>query len=317
MVRTLLTVALCGTLAAAPQDPGVPSSPPAPAFSASTQLVVLHVNVQDRRGGFVSDLPAEAFAVLEEGRPQRVSLFLREDGPATVGLVIDNSASMFAQRELVIEAAAAFAKAARPDDQLFAIAFNEHVRPVLDRSAPFTDDPVLFESALSKAIFARGRTAFFDAVIMGLDYLKLGAHQRKVLIIIGDGGDNESTHTFDEVLREAQASNVLLYTVALVDPVDRTANPKRLEELARATGGQRLTPASRRGVYDVLQRIAEDIRHTYTLGYDPDRPADGSFRSVSVRVTAPRDVRPIVRTRAGYLASRPAPTEGAPRDDLR
>jgi len=145
--------------------------------------------------------------------------------------------------------------------------------------------------------------AFFDAVVEGIDYLASATNQRKVLVIIGDGGDNESERTFDEVLRRAQGSNVLMYAVALVDPVDSEASPKRLDQLARATGGVVFTPGTRGTVQDVLQRIAVDIHHTYTLGYEPDRAADGSLRKVDVRVSAPGGVRPIVRTRSGYLAA--------------
>jgi len=307
-MRALLIAATLAGALASPLNPQGAQSPgeggnKAPVFSAASRLVVLHVNVQDRRGGFITDLPAEAFAVFEENRPQRVAMFSSEDGPVAVGLVIDDSSSMMFRQQLVVEAAVAFARSARPNDELFALAFNEDVRPVLDPAAPFTSDATMFEAALSRTIIARGRTAFFDAVVDGIGYLAGARHQRKVLVIIGDGGDNESERSFDEVLRRAQASNVLMYAVALVDPVDNEANPKRLEQLARATGGVVFTPSTRESVHDVLQRIAVDIHHTYTLGYEPDRPADGALRKVTVRVAAPRGVRTVVRTRSAYLAA--------------
>jgi VWFA-related protein len=300
MIRALSVATLFSVTLAAAQD-ATPPSPP-PLFSSSAELVVLHVNVQDRRGRFISGLPLDAFTVLESGRRQHVSMFLHEEGPATVGLVMDNSSSMFGQRDRVIAAATSFVEAARPDDELFAIAFNEHVRPVLDEANPFTNDPVRFREAMKGAIIVRGRTALFDAVVAGLDYVSRGRHQRKVLVIVGDGGDNESRHTFDDVLRRAQASNVLLYAVALIDPVDQGADPDRLERLTRATGGQMLRPSGRTGLQSALQQIAEDIRHTYTLAYDPGRHPDGTFRRIEVTVRIPNDGRSVVRTRAGYLA---------------
>jgi Ca-activated chloride channel homolog len=275
----------------------------APSFSSRTQLVTLQVNVQDRKGGFVPHLTADAFAVFEDGKPQRVTFFEREDSAVTIGLIVDNSISMQARRELVLAAASAFSHSVHVDDLLFALVFNERVRPVLDAAAPFTSDAAHLDSALRRAVTSRGRTAFFDAAVEGLAYAERSTQQRRVLVIIGDGGDNASSSTFADVLRRAQASDVVIYAVALVDPLDRDANPKRLEELAAATGGRSFSPANQRTVGEVLQRISAEIRHTYTLAYEPERVPDGSFRRVVVRVTAPGERRVEARTRHGYLAT--------------
>jgi VWFA-related protein len=188
------------------------------------------------------------------------------------------------------------------------------VRP---ESAPVTNSPPVLGVALTRAIVARGRTAFFDAVIEGLAYAERGEHARQVLVIIGDGGDNESRVTFDDMLRRAQASNAMIYTVTLVDPLDREARPERMEQLASATGGAAFEPRSRHEVSSVLQRVAADIRHTYTIGYTPDRPADDTFRRIRVVVTPPDRNRVTVRTRTGYLAqtlNHPRTVSPEPRD---
>ena len=313
MLRFLFIGCVAGFLGVARgPSPVTAGSQDPPVFSSSTQLVVLHVSVQDRRGGFISDLPREAFAVLEDGQPQRVTLFINEESAVTVGLVIDNSISMQPHRDLVLAATDAFARSVQSQDQLFAVVFNEHVRRVLQTREPFTNEARVLHAALSAAITARGRTALFDALLDGLAYADQSEHQRKVLVVIGDGGDNESTHSFADVLRHAQASNVRIYAIALVDPVDRDANPKRFRQLAEATGGQMFAPRDPRNVNDALQRIAADIRHTYTLGYEPARGADGTFRQVSVHVTPPPGVRPVVRTRTGYLAARHRAPEAGP-----
>jgi Ca-activated chloride channel family protein len=285
-----------------------------PTFVSRSELVVLHVNVQDRDGGFVSDLAREAFAVFENLRPQQVSLFASDDAPVTVGLVIDNSISMRQNRELVIAAATEFARAGHAGDEVFALAFNEHVVPVLPRDTPFTSDASVLSNALTRAISARGKTALFDAVTSGLAHAGRGTHPRKVLVVISDGGDNASASTFDAVVTQVQASNATIYTVVLADPLDREAKPERMATLARVSGGETFTPRSAQDISRVLQMIARDIRHTYTLGYTPLKAPDGTFRRMRVIVTPPDGRRVVVRTREGYLAAHPVGdgTHGTP-----
>ena len=273
-----------------------------PAFTARAEFVVLHVNVRRADGGFVTALPREAFAVFEDGAPQAVELFLEQDAPVTVGLIVDNSISMHANRELVVAAAGEFARAGHPRDARFALVFNEHVTAALPYAEPFTADATTLEQALTRSITARGRTAFFDAVVQGLAYAERGEHPRRVLVVIGDGGDNESSATYAQMLRRAQAANVVVYTVTLADPLDREAKPKQMAELAAVTGGESFRPRNRRDVGRVLQQIAADIRHTYTLAYSPTRPADDTVRRVRVIVSPPARERLSVRTRTAYFA---------------
>jgi len=272
------------------------------AFVSSTDLVVVHVNVRDRNGGFVSDLPAQAFSIYEENRRQDVQLFLHEDTPVTIGLLIDNSISMRETSALMIATAADFARASHAGDEIFALAFNDDVVSVLPSDTPFTDDPVFLQRALSRAVTAVGRTALFDALVAGLDYAGRGTHPRKVLVVVSDGGDNASAATLAEVTRLVQASNTTIYTVTLADPLDRDANPKRMAELAKISGGEAFRPRDRGAVAGVLAGIARDIRHTYTLGYAPLSPPDGAWRQVRVVVAPATGQRVVVRTRTGYLS---------------
>jgi len=271
-------------------------------FRSGTDLVVLHVAVRDRRGAFLEHLPKSAFSVLEDGRPQHIETFTTQDVPVTVGLVVDASVSMWAVRDRVIAAVETFAATSHPDDELFALAFNEHVTAALPESAPFTSDPAVLKNALSAAVNARGKTALYDAVSNGLDYLDKGSRERKVLVLISDGGDNASRTSFQDVLQRTQTSNVVIYAVALPDPADPDANPKILRELARTSGGQMIQPSDARDVSRSLTQIALDIRHVYTVGYAPARAADDSYRRITVNVAPPDRQRVTVRTRAGYRA---------------
>jgi hypothetical protein len=183
-----------------------------PTFSTESDLVVLHVNIKDPRGAYVSGLAQGAFAILEDGRPQTIRFF------------------------------------------------------------------------------ALGR----------------GNHERKILVVVSDRGDNASRTRFDEVIRKTQASNAVIYTVALVDPLEGDANPKLLKRIARASGGKAFAPRDIREITEVLRHIARDIRQTYTIGYVSTNSArDGAFRLVRVIVDAPNRRRLVVRTRAGYLSGAP------------
>ena len=275
----------------------------APIFKADSELVVLHVTVRDRNGAYVAGLPRDAFNIIEDGRAQTVRLLTDIDTPVTVGLLVDSSASMYPIRHLVIAGATAFAEASHPRDEIFALAFNEAVTPALLPSAPFTSNSTVLRAALERSVGGRGRTALYDAISIGVDYLSGGSRERKALIVLSDGGDNASRVTRDEAVRKAQASNAVIYTIAAVDTGSRDANPKLLRELAQASGGQWFRPERPREIADVLAQIARDIRHTYTVGYMPTNTArDGTFRNLRVVVTAPQGRPLVVRSRRGYVA---------------
>jgi len=293
---------------AATQERGPVQSPEVhtPVFSSGAELVVAHVTVKDRQGAYVTSLPEEAFRVFEDGTPQQIALFTGEDTPVTVGFLVDSSGSMREGRERVIAAATAFVEASNRQDELFALAFNEHVRAALPPSAPFTSDATAFRVALAGAMGAQGRTAMYDAISNGLSYIAKGHHPRRVLVVVGDGGDNASTATFDHVLKQAQASNAAIYTVGVIDPLERDANPRLLKRLAVATGGESFFPRDVDAVGEVLQRIADDIRHSYTLGYVSSNPArDGRFRRIRIVATDSARHPLRVRTRDGYRAGGP------------
>lgn len=283
------------------------ATPPAPAqaasFSSRAELVVVHVTVTDRRGQYVTGLSRKAFRVVEDSTPQRIELFTGEESPVTVGLLVDNSGSMREGRERVIAAATAFAGGRHARDEIFALTFNEQVRAVLPAAAPFTNDAEMFRAALTAAMSAQGRTAMYDAIRRGLAYVSTGSHPRRVLVLVGDGGDNASTATFDQVLRDAQASNAAIYTVGVIDPLERDADRGLLKRLARATGGASYFPDSVNEVDPMLREIARDIRHSYTLAYVSSNPIrDGGFRRIRVSVIDPARRSLTVRAREGYRA---------------
>src|SRR5262245_49667608 len=299
-ILATLVVALAASLVAAQSH-----------FSARSDLVVLNVAVTDSRGGFVSGLPQEAFKIVDEGQPQKIEFFAEQDAPATIGLLIDASGSMLENRNRVIAGITEFARASHPDDEFLPLVFNEQVTSVLSEGR-FTSDPSELRDVLTAKLEARGRTAFHDALAAAVEKVSRGRYERKVLIVLSDGGDNASKLSLDEAFDKVLASNVVIYSIALIDPLALDKNPKALRRLADGTGGLAFEPANVSVVSRAFQSIAHDIRSRYTVAYaPPDSATDGRLRRVRVVIESPGRTGLKVRTRTGYISdSSPAISAG-------
>jgi Ca-activated chloride channel family protein len=146
----------------------------------------------------------------------------------------------------------------------------------------------------------------------GLDQLKLGNRDKKVLLVITDGEDNSSRYTLEELLRYAQKSNAVIYTIGLLGDEEpggyfkiKGGSAHRAEKFLRniseATGGEAFFPKNLDETEQICEQIAHDIRNQYTIGYKPVRPqAQGGYRTIKVDAHAPGYKRLMVRTRSGY-----------------
>jgi Ca-activated chloride channel family protein len=105
--------------------------------------------------------------------------------------------------------------------------------------------------------------------LTAIRHLQEEDREKKVLILISDGGDSASRHALADVLRTAQTTGVVIYTVGLLDEHNADQNPKVLQKLATYTGGKAYFPNSFVEVMNVCREVAADIRHQYTLGYTP------------------------------------------------
>jgi VWFA-related protein len=273
-------------------------------------LVVLHATVSDRQGGFVSDLGERDFEVYEDGVPQSIRLFRNEDIPVTVGLVVDHSTSMRPKLAEVTAAARAFVRSSNREDEMFVVNFNERVSLGLPGAIRFTDSTAELGDAIA-ATPTGGQTALYDAIAKGLEGLQTGSRDKKVLIVVSDGGDNVSAHSLAEVMKLAGLSSAVIYTVGIFQEEDPDRNPGVLKRLAQATGGEAFFPGQIGDVVAICERIARDIRHQYTIGYVPINLAhDGAYHAIRVLARAQGHHDKLsVRTRTGYIAS------GEPRRD--
>ena len=235
--------------------------------------------------------------------PQPIRLFRNEDIPVTVGLVVDQSTSMRPKLVEVIAAARAFVRSSNRDDEMFVVNFNEKVSLGLPSAIRFTNNTVLLANAIATTP-AGGQTALYDAIARALQELQAGSRDKKVLIVVSDGGDNASTRSLAQVMKLAEQSSAVIYTIGVFDEDDPDRNPGVLKRLAQATGGEAFLPNQLSEVAPICERIARDIRHQYTIGYVPTNPArDGVYRAIRVlaRSAGPRQ---IVRAHPHRLQSR-------------
>ena len=293
--RFFLTIAFAGTLSAQ-------KSEETPTFRTDTRLVVLPVTVIDKSGRLITTLPESAFQVFENGVPQKVKQFKREDVPVSMGLVIDNSGSMRDKRQKVAAAAVALVKDSNKEDEAFVVNFNDDA--YLD-TPDFTNDIKVLDQALSR-IDSRGGTAMRDAIRMSIDHMKQKAKRdKKVILVVTDGNDNASSVSLETLVKQAQQSEVIIYTIGLLSEEEKreAKRAKRsLDLLTEATGGQAYYPKELADVERIAHQVAHDIRNQYTITYTPANQAlDGSFRQIKVVASGPG--HPVARTRTGYYAT--------------
>ena len=273
----------------------------APLFRAETRLIVLHATVRNSRGTLITTLQRDAFRVYENGKPQTIALFRRDDVPVSVGLVIDNSGSMRAKRSRVEAAALAFARASNPDDELFVTNFADRSR--LD--VPMTHDLAALEAGIARAD-SIGGTAMRDAISAAESYLQANAtRDRKVLLVITDGYDNASVTPIDAVLTPAEQRGITIYAIGLLagaDPGRAKQARHELERLTGSTGGLAYYAADIDQVDRAALEIARQIRNQYTIAYSPlNQALDGTYRRIRVDVRGSESL--AVVTRAGYRAT--------------
>ncbi len=271
-------------------------------YTSDTRLVILPATVQDKSGHLVTNLTEGQFQIFDNNSPQALKLFKREDVPVSLGLIIDSSGSMRDKRSRVESAAITLVKESNKDDEVFIVNFNDEA--FLDQD--FTSDIKKMEQGLSK-IDSRGGTAMRDAIRMSIDHEKEKAKRdKRVLLVVTDGDDNASMVSLENLVREAQSSDVVIYAIGLLSEEEKREAKRAkhaLLTLTETTGGMAFFPRDANEVEQIAHQVAHDIRNQYTLGYAPPSGLmDGAYHAVKVTASAPN--HPVVRTRTGYYATK-------------
>jgi Ca-activated chloride channel family protein len=278
-------------------------------FKKQVEEVVLHATVVDDKQRLVTNLEKQSFTVLEDGRPQNIISFRREDIPVAMAIVIDNSGSMREKRDKVNKAAINLVKSSNPQDEVFIVNFNDEY--YLDQD--FTNDLNKMREALEK-VDTRGGTALYDAVVASADHLKKNAKlEKRVLFVVTDGEDNESQETLEQAIRRLQEENgPTVYAIGLLGEEKQRRARKALQFIAEKTGGIAFFPKSLEEVDAISRTVAHDIRNQYTLGYKPTNPkTTGGYRTIKVDAKAKGYGKLTVRTKSGYYAGQDRAAAGS------
>jgi VWFA-related protein len=270
-------------------------------FRSQVNEVVLPVIVTDTRRHIVTNLDKNNFLVYEDGQPQTIVRFSREDVPVSIGIVVDNSGSMRTKRTAVTKAVLNLIQASNPQDEAFVVNFNDD--SYLDQD--FTNSLGPLHEALDR-VDSRGGTALYDAVIASADHLAKGAKkEKKVLLVITDGVDNESRESLESAIRKVQDDQgPIIYTIGILGDEPGIKRAKRaLQSLSDQTGGVAFFPKDLQEVDEISQEVAHDIRNQYSITYKPTNPrANGGYRKVRVEARAQGYKDLQARTRDGYFA---------------
>ncbi|MEZ5306598.1 MAG: VWA domain-containing protein [Pyrinomonadaceae bacterium] len=294
------------------QDPEPIPTPPSQGdvdkevVNVDTDLVTLTLTVTDQYNRFVSGLTKESFSVWDEDEKQKITYFSDSDAPASVGILFDVSGSMSgAKIAKARNALERFINTSHPRDEYYLIAFNRRAQLLMDRTRD--GDAVLNKLTL---VEPKHNTALYDACYLGVERVSRGTHQKKALLIISDGQDNASRYTFKEVRRLMKESDVVIYSVGIMDARDSSTfdgmqGQSFLDELASVTGGKSFYPTSEVEMDEIFERIALELRHQYSIGYTPDNfNPNGDWRKVKVKVKRISSLgRLTVRYRSGYYAT--------------
>jgi len=309
-VRVFPLLALA--LSAPPLPALAQPAPGRPVFPADLSAVNVTVAVRDQRGRLVSDLSREDFVVREEGRPQEVQLFARAFEPGQdealaldLGLLFDTSESMIEDLRLSREAAIRFLDAIPRARELFTVFFSDDIH--LSRY-----DSENQQGLIERILDAKGGgyTALYDAIAVYLSRVH-GSSGRKVLVLFTDGEDSDSRLSLTEVLGLVRSSSVVVYPIAFTAHFPagspRGVRPRAfLQQLAEVTGGQIFTPHASKDLPLIYEKILDELKAQYVLGFTSDRPlGDGKFRKLKVEVKG-KGLK--VRHRAGYYPPRTVPS---------
>jgi Ca-activated chloride channel homolog len=268
-------------------------------FRKQVQEVVLHATVVDDTGKLVASLDRSAFSVYQNGQPETITSFRREDVPVAIGIVIDNSGSMRDKRTEVNEAVMNLIRTSNPEDEVFVVNFGQ--TPYLDQD--FTSDTNLLQAALHQTS-SRGSTALYDAVVASNVHLRNNPRlDKKVLLVITDGQDNMSRETLQDALRKLQSNKgATLYAIGLTDAAEGMSRSGReaLQDLATSTGGAAFFPQRLEDVNAITRTVAHDIRSQYTLTYNPGGAIGKGYQTIRVEARGTGRSRLLVHTRTGY-----------------
>ncbi len=279
-------------------------------FGTGIEIINLTVTVTDAQGRLVPGLGRDTFAVYEDGVKQELALFNKDRLPLSVVLLMDASASMEDKVAPARSAAKRFVSTLVTEDRARVVAFNNKIDVLQD----FTNDKEALITGIDR-LQPSGSTALHNAFYISIKELQKekqsgpGA-RRQAIILLSDGENTSSIVTDEQVIELARKAEISIYSIRITTDFEgdkgRAAFSQAthlLSVLARETGGQAFFPAQIQELDAVYDRIAEEMRTQYSLGYVPTNARrDGRYRRIVVRVPSRDNV--VLRYKLGYFGPR-------------
>jgi Ca-activated chloride channel homolog len=272
----------------------------------NSNLVLVPVTVTDERDRMILGLEQKQFRVWDDKIEQVISHFAMEDAPISIGLVFDSSGSMGPKLKMSRAAVAQFVKAANPEDEFSLVEFSDQARLL----QPFTKQPGDIQDRLM-FIGSKGRTALMDGLVLSMDEMRHAKHARKAILLITDGGDNNSRYSVREVKARLREADIQVYAIGIMEPlsgrartIEELEGPQLLDDIAQQTGGRLFEVTDVDELPNIGTRIGAALRNQYVLGYVPAGDThDGKYHRLQVKVTKSKGLPSMhVFCRSGYYA---------------
>jgi Ca-activated chloride channel family protein len=264
-----------------------------------TSLVLVPLTVTDKLGRPVLGLEKENFKVFDNKVEQTVLQLAMENDPVAVGFIFDVSGSIGGNMGQYRIAAHEFFKTADEKDEFFLVEFES--RPHL--AVPLTQNAgdIDYQIMMTKS---KGSTALYDAVYLATNEIRKSKLIKKALILISDGGENNSRYTLTELQSALRETDALLYAIGPPpDSMRGDDNGALLKHLAELTGG-RLIMIGGADLADLAQKVIIDLRNRYVISYSPqDKARDGKYHAIQVQLLSPKGLGKLTaHWRTGYYA---------------
>ena len=262
-----------------------------PVIRTDVHQVLIPTTVTDSRGRPVQGMQKQDFRLLEDGVEQPLGNFFVQDGPISIGVILDISGSVRNKVTEARQAVSEFLRLSSPKDEFFLITFKDE--PELVR--PFTTNVDDIESDL-QAAQPSGWTALYDAMVMGIQQMKRASRDRRVLLVLSDGGDNNSRYTRAEVKSLIREANVRIFSISV------QSHTPALDNLAAESGGRGYRVPKLAELPEAIATLSAEAHAEYVLGYTPPkRTQDGKYHIVKVEVPqSPGEPRVHISWRHGY-----------------
>jgi Ca-activated chloride channel homolog len=266
-------------------------------------LVNIPCSVLDKNtNSFVTTLTRDDFTIYEENQKQEIQNFARESNfPLTLAMLVDTSESVAPKLKFEQDAATSFFHSLlRERDRAMLLEFDSGVTLLQD----FTSDPNKMAKQIDK-LRAAGGTALYDAIYMACDEKLIRERGRKAIIILSDGEDRSSDHTFHQAMEMALRAETTIFAISVskggfFGVGNSEEGDTVLKDMARETGGKVFFPFKVEDLHEHFRQINQELRSQYNLGYVSTNPRrDGKYRRIEIKV---QEKRYKLNYRKGYYA---------------